>query len=152
MKMVSLLPADSAEACFAPLGGPWLDSPSELLLWTFGPLPDKPSESDADAAELAAASSCGSMQPRYAAGIHTALFPSAAAAPPADSAAPLVEDSVIDGDGVVDDAMGAARWGIGDPLDQSRDTADNLCEPMYPPTGRYTGSHSPQRESGVGRI
>ena len=112
-----MLPADSAEACFAPPGGPWLDPPSELVLWTFGPLPDKPSESDADAAELAAASSCGSMQPRYAAGIHTALAPSAfVAAAPADSTAPLVDESVIDGEGLEEDAMDAASGGIGDPL------------------------------------
>ena len=56
------------------------------------------------------------MQPRYAAGIHTALAPSVFTAFPADSTAPLVDESVMDGDGVEEDAMGAAGGGIGDPL------------------------------------
>ena len=48
-------------------------------------------------------------------------------------AAPLVE-LVVSGLGV-DDAMGAAERGKAKPKSQSRDTADNLRVPAYPPDG-----------------
>ena len=100
------------------------DAPSELVLCAiFGPsLPDKPPDSDADSAELAAASILESRLPRPTrAGMALTFVPSAA------EAQPLVELTVSGVADADEEAIARTRGGKrGSASDQSRDTADNL--------------------------
>ena len=82
------------------------DAPSELVLCAiFGPLlPDMLSDSDADSAELAAASILGSRLPRLTrAGMALTFAPSAAEAPPLVE---LIVSGVADAD---EEAIASAR-------------------------------------------
>ena len=117
------------------------DAPSELELWAIlGPsLPDKPPDSDADSAELAAASILPSRLARLMrAAMALTLVPSGA------DAQPLVELVVS---GVADaDEEAIARTGGGGEAVQVIRAAIRLITCETTRIGRYAQSHSSGRE------